>query len=356
MEPSKTQHPVVTQDIVRPWTVLNVDGRDPALDFALVGVDPNPSVHPPVNYHAYAACTGGSFQKSVAAVSPATKDVLVLLRKRNLVAAKAAVRHLQERSISAWVSLKESGALQASELISDARRWQEFCDVCTLATGCISSTPDLVPLYESAGSQRVKFIPTPYPVDLPAWDFTQPVTARSGIFVGTREFDVWSRRHALALTTACTAAKAIHGRVMVINPDGRGGHKILEAIRNSMGIGSLLEVVDGPLPYPDYLRLMASCRLVWQLDASVVPGQVAGDALLARIPCVGGNGAIDRLGHPDTHGDGRDSIVLRDLMMRLLSDDAYYSHVCEASQMAAHQRLSFGVVANQLQLLSTSVK
>ena len=36
-------------------------------------------------------------------------------------------------------------------------------------------------------------------------------------------------------------------------------------------------------------------KIVLQADKSAVPGQVAGDALLCRMPCVGGDGAIDRL-------------------------------------------------------------
>lgn len=40
---------------------------------------------------------------------------------------------------------------------------------------------------------------------------------------------------------------------------------------------------------------MARHKIVLQLDRSHVPGQVAGDALLCRIPCVGGDGAIERI-------------------------------------------------------------
>ena len=42
--------------------------------------------------------------------------------------------------------------------------------------------------------------------------------------------------------------------------------------------------------YVDYLRVMAAHKIVFQLDTSFVPGQVAGDALICRLPCVGGNG------------------------------------------------------------------
>src|SRR5438876_10792614 len=45
--------------------------------------------------------------------------------------------------------------------------------------------------------------------------------------------------------------------------------------------------------YPEYLRDVSRHKIVLQLDRSHVPGQLAGDALLCRIPCVGGDGAIE---------------------------------------------------------------
>ncbi len=338
-------------EVIHSWVVLNVDGRDPAQDFSGANTAPNPEVHAPVNYHAYAACTAGSFHKTASAVPESAKRVLVLLRQRNLVAARAAVRQLRDRGCTVWVSLKESGGLQASELISEPRRWKEFCDVCRSANGCLSSTPDLVVLYRSAGAQNVVFIPTPYPVDLPDWNFARPLALRNGIFVGTREFDVLSRRHTMAVAAAASVGIQKACRVVVFNPDGKRGEKMLEAIRESSGIGSKLEVIHGRLAYPDYLRVIATCRLVWQLDRSRVPGQVAGDALLCGVPCVGGEGAIDRIGHPSTHGDGKSDVELLGKLEELMSDDAAYQSVIEASHTAAHSLLSFVAVAQQLEAL-----
>lgn len=41
-------------------TVLNPSGRDPEQHFA-EGADPAEGEHPPINFHAYAACTRGAF-------------------------------------------------------------------------------------------------------------------------------------------------------------------------------------------------------------------------------------------------------------------------------------------------------
>ena len=46
------------------------------------------------------------------------------------------------------------------------------------------------------------FIPTPYPLHDPRWDFSRPFGERSGIFIGTREWNVPSRQHLAALVLA----------------------------------------------------------------------------------------------------------------------------------------------------------
>jgi hypothetical protein len=125
-----------------------------------------------------------------------------------------------------------------------------------------------------------EFIPTPYPVDSPAWDFSIPLDRRSGLFVGTREFDVPSRNHLAAVALADCLSRELSCPVTVMNADGRRGAAILAQFRDS---NSNFRILNGPLPYPAYLEEMARHRIVWQLDSSAVPGQVAGDALLCGM-------------------------------------------------------------------------
>ena len=101
----------------------------------------------------------------------------------------------------------------------------------------------------------------------------------------------------------------------VFNVDGWRGRRMLARLGYITG---LLRVIEGRKPYPRYLRLVAKHKLVWQLDASAVPGQVAGDALLCRVPCVGGNGTTERLVFPDLCGHGRTTEQLFDIAARLL--------------------------------------
>jgi hypothetical protein len=79
-----------------------------------------------------------------------------------------------------------------------------------------------------------------------------------------------------------------------------------------------------------------------------VPGQVAGDALLCRIPCVGGNGAIDRVGFPETCGFARSIEEVGQIASRLLSEAESYRAAVTKLLPAATKLLGFEPVAKQL--------
>lgn len=323
------------------FAVLNPEGRDKAQVFTNGAGTPADPGHAPINYHAYAACLNGGFFQKTREIPPDTTAVLVLLRKNGLKDALSALRDLKGKGKRTFISWKESGLHQVSAALSDAGRYTRFQEICAEADGFLSSTPEMVALYRAAGCGIGEFIPTPYPVDAPDWDFFHPVHERHGIFIGTREFEVPSRNHLLAVTTAC----ALGLPVTVVNTDGRSGEKLLRAISPD------LHILSGTMPYGDYLRKMASHRIVFQLDRSAVPGQVAGDALLCRVPCVGGDGAVERLAYAATCGLARDTSALSETAARLLSDDEFYDSAIRESQEAALARLSFGAVAERLKRL-----
>jgi nicotinamide riboside kinase len=306
--------------------VLNPGGRDREQRFHDGAGAPDSDVHAPVNYHAYAACTGGGFFREARAIPGDMNSVLLLLR-RDLKAALAALESLRSQGKFIAVSWKESGLHQIAKQLDSAVNLRLFREICSRADGALSSTPELVPLYRAAGAKEAEFIATPYPVEDPRWDFSRPLPERHGIFIGTREWDVPSRNHAAALLRAC----ATGATVTVFNEDGRGGRKKLEAL----GCANL-RVIEGRRPYAEYLRSMAECRVVFQLDTSAVPGQVAGDALLCRMPCLGGNGAVDRLAFGDS-----------DLELLLENDKAWHEEVAR-SQARARENLGFSAVGERL--------
>jgi len=327
------------------FVVLNPGGRDPDQHFPNGAGDISDAGHPPVNYHGYAACMRGHFLRNVKSVPEGTRVALVLLRKRNLRQALAAIEKLKARGVRTFISFKESGAHQVADFLSDYGRTMLFRRICAAADGYLSSTPDLESVYRGAGCRNGKFIPTPYPVE--EWDRSIPREKRLGFFVGTREFGVPSRNHWQAVALANDLSLELQVPAAVMNVHGRRGLMLLAEIRGS---NPFLQIIAGPLPYRDYLRLLGAHRLVLQLDSSAVPGQVAGDALLCRTPCVGGNGAVERIAFPDLAAVTPQQTA--DRVRELMTDDARWDEVVANSQRIARERLSFSAIRAELEALA----
>ena len=326
-------------------TVLNPAGRDPEQHFA-DGAGETTRPHAPINFHAYAACTCGSFHRETKFASAEGTPVLLLLRG-DFRASERALAALQNEGRVVAVSLKETGLHQIAEQLRDPAKLARFNQIVKRADGCIAPTPEAADFYRAIrGSERVAFIPTPYPMEDALWDFSRPLEERSGIFIGTREWDVPSRNHLGALLLARSLSEETGAQVTVFNYDGHKGARLLGEIGFAP---EKLRVLDRKLAYADYLKEVAQHKIVLQLDTSFVPGQVAGDALLCRIPCVGGNGAIDRLAFPDSCGFVRSIEEIRQIASRLLDDRKFYEQGVAAMERAASPRLSFEVVAKQLE-------
>ncbi|WP_062100744.1 hypothetical protein [Candidatus Xiphinematobacter sp. Idaho Grape] len=316
--------------------VINPGGKDATQDFS--GGPPSPSVsagHPPVNYHAYAACTGGRFTRRMADIQ--AKVVLVLLRG-NLSDSLQVGKKFVSRRIPFLISWKEAGYHQVAQSLSHTRVFTRFMEIGRMATGFLASTPWLLPVYRAVHLTLGEFIPTPYPLDFKEWDFRLPIRERSGIFLGTREFFVPSRNHAAAVLSACELASQLRMHVTCINTEGSRGYALLRSIDAGRGV---LQIIQGRLAYSDYLRLIAQHKLVLQFDRSGVPGQVAGDAVLCGVPSLGGGGALDNLlssVYPASRKDFEETIAYAS---RLLTSLPLYTEVIAALHQRALETVSF---------------
>src|SRR4051812_47922023 len=325
-------------------TVLNPGGRDEPQNFP-DGAGETALPHPPTNFHAYAACTRGGFQRDPKSALAQNTPVLLLLRG-DFSASERALETLQTAGRFVAISLKETGLHQVAGQLENSARLARFVRIVRKANACLAPTPEAADLYRAiCGDERAAFIPTPYPVDDPRWDFSRPTEQRAGIFVGTREWNVPSRNHLAALVLARRLSETTGESVTVFDHDGRRGARLLSEIGFSTG---KLRVLNKMMAYPDYLREVARHKIVLQLDTSFVPGQVAGDALLCRMPCVGGNGAIDRLGFPETCGFARSIDELKQNAERLLGDREFYQAMVARLVPAAAKTLGFQTVARQL--------
>jgi hypothetical protein len=326
-------------------TVLNPGGRDPEQHFP-DGAGELTQPHQPTNFHAYAACTRGSFQRETKNALAENTPVLLLLRG-DFGASERALKALQKEGRFVAVSLKETGLHQIAEQLRNPARLERFARIVKQADACLAPTPEAADLYRAlrGNLDRVAFIPTPYPIADSRWNFSKPAGERTGIFIGTREFDVPSRNHLAALLVARELSAQTEENVTVFNFDGRKGTRLLESVGFPSGKLRPLSRKSG---YPDYLRELARHKIVLQLDTSFVPGQVAGDALLCRVPCVGGNGAIDRLAFPASCGLNRSMAEIGQIAARLLTGRNDYQAAVANMETVAALHLSFEAVAGEL--------
>src|SRR5213592_1977529 len=328
-------------------TVLNPGGRDPEQQFQNVPA-PSEGAHPPINFHAFAACTLGAFHYNPRRAVAENAPVLLLLRS-DFRTAERALSDLKKQGCTVAVSLKETGLHQIAQQLCDRGKLTRFMKIVAEADGCIATTPEAAEIYKRVRSKRdpatVALIPTPYPVEDWRWNFSLPPVEQSGIFVGTREWDVPSRNHFAALLVVRQLCEATGEPVTVVNLDGYKVRRLLDELRFPEG---KLRLIEEKKTFPDYLREVARHKIVLQLDRSRVPGQVAGDALLCRTICVGGDGAIERIAFPKTCGVGREIGEITSIALELLKNAESHAAMVADSQKRALKRLSFQAVSLQL--------
>jgi hypothetical protein len=327
--------------------VLNPGGRD-AEQYFDTPAKPDSRAHPPVNFHAYAASTAGSFHRDTKQALAEKLPVLLLLRG-DMKAAHRALTECQEAKTTVLVSLKETGLHQVSQQLLRRGVAARFFDILGKADGCLAATPEIAEFYRmsrpKADQHTTAFIPTPYPLSDSAWDFSAKTDKQSGIFIGTREWDVPSRNHFAAVLLAKHLCESTGEPVTVFNLDGRKGERLLSAFGFPAG---KLRMIENKEPYPEYLRIMARHKVVLQLDRSRVPGQVAGDALLCRTVCVGGDSAVERIAFPNACGVNKTFAEVGAVARELLINHNARGAAFVESQWRSMEQLSFEAVRKRL--------
>lgn len=336
-------------------SVLNPGGRDLEQYFDQPA-GPGGSGHAPVNFHGFAACTRGSVHRETKNAIGEKRPVLLLLRG-NFRATERAFLELKKEKITVAVALKESGLHQVAEQLRSRSKLSRFLRIVAQADGCIATTPETAEIYRRVRSkdrdETVAFIPTPYPLEDRNWDFAVPPNEQKGIFVGTREWNVPSRNHFAALLLARHLCENTGESVTVFNLGGRKEGRLMAELRFAPG---KLQTIDKFKPYPAYLREVARHKIVLQLDRSRVPGQVAGDALLSRNVCVGGDGAIERIAFAKFCGEGRTTDQLATIAGELLQNPNTRATAIIESQWRAAERLSFEAIRKQLAIFFDRIR
>ena len=328
-------------------TVLNPGGRDPEQHFEEIA-SPDGQEHPPINFHGYAACTRGVFHYDTRRAIAEATPVLLLLR-RDFRNSERALSELKKNRRLVAISLKETGLHQIAQQLCDREKLSRFMKIMGQADGCIATTPEAAEIYQRARCKydpaTVAFIPTPYPVEDRQWNFSVSPDDQSGIFLGTREWDVPSRNHFAALLVARQLCEATGEPVTVVNLDGYKARRLLWELKFPE---AKFHIIEEKKSFPDYLREVARHKIILQLDRSRVPGQVAGDALLCRTVCVGGDGAIERIAFPKTCSVGREIGEIASIALELLKNAESRAAMVADSQKRALKQLSFQAVHLQL--------
>src|SRR5437763_3985345 len=108
-------------------TVLNPGGRDVAQEFP-DGAGETALPHPPTNFHAYAACTRGTFQREVEDALAQDMPVLHLLRG-DFAASLRDLETLQKAGRFVAVSLTETGLHQIADQLQNSAEIAHFVRV-----------------------------------------------------------------------------------------------------------------------------------------------------------------------------------------------------------------------------------
>src|SRR4029077_15960749 len=154
-------------------TVLNPGGRDPEQQFDSVSA-PNEGAHPPINFHAFAACSFGAFHRDTRQAIAENTPVLLLLRS-DFRASERALADLKKQGRTVVVSFKENGLHQIAQQLCEPGKLSRFMKIVTQVDGCIATTPEAEEIYQRVRPKcdhaTVAFIPTPYPIEDERWNF-----------------------------------------------------------------------------------------------------------------------------------------------------------------------------------------
>lgn len=265
---------------------------------------------------------------------PGEATVLIVLAEP-LARLPAVVRSLKLAGKTVAVVFANSGSMPMADLITSPDGLAAFLDICRLADAAVATSTESESMFRDAGVPLVEFIPTPCPVEDPSWDRSTPPEQRRGILVGTRGFFPHYHNHSAALLSLRALAVRFGEPVTVMRPGRLPERRMVRQVRRHWPRG-MLRVVRAARNADESVRLMASHRLVIQFEWGGGAGDVAATALLARIPSVGGHGAVERIAFPHLTGFGRSPDELMDLAADLLGDANHAgAAVAEALELAA---------------------
>ena len=117
--------------------------------------------------------------------------------------------------------------------------------------------------------------------------FTVPIENREGIFIGTRTLSQNLKRNTLFSLGVANKIAAENKTFATFFCEDKIDLKFMQSYLINLGLENT-RIIPGPLPYESWLKLIATHKVLFQMDASDTLGQVVGDAVLVGVPSVGG--------------------------------------------------------------------
>ena len=186
-------------------TVLSPGGRDLEQYFD-DAVEPDSPAHPPVNFHAFAACTRGAFHRDVKARARRKgAGACFAARRFQSIAARAdGMQKGQKRTVV--VSFKETGLHQIAQQLSDRKGFPVFCKSPRKLMDALPRRRKRPEFSGKLAANLIRSRSLSFPRHIRSkrrqWNMSIQPDKQSGIFIGTREWDVPSRNHAAAVLMA----------------------------------------------------------------------------------------------------------------------------------------------------------
>lgn len=325
--------------------VLHPGSPLPEQDFGNSLGEPASLKVPPVGDAGFAACTGGAFVRKAASIPASEKRVLLLLDE-DLKRARQATIDLRRAGKTIVIAFANASAQSLHGILKKPGSLALLQEICNRAHAAIATARDVEPVFRSCGMLYVESILPPLPLENAAWNFSIQPELRTGIFLGSWDWGNPARNHRLALLGLREVASQMYEPVTVFNLEGWWGRRWLRQLQYPAG---LLQVVEKRLPYADYLRILARHKVVFHLDSSGALGRIAADALLARIPCLGGNGSMERLLFPEFSERGASTGELLQTLSRILDHGHERDEAVERALDIARPLLSMEKVEQTLE-------
>jgi hypothetical protein len=308
----------------------------------------DPSSHPPISWHSFAAMMKGEhlpiperdweeriltydFVILTALDVPSSLiEIVKRMRRQGIVVAGAFVE-----GISSFLYLcRDLGYLLSF------KRFMEECNFFLNATHHSYNR-----FFKEIGAVPIEYLHFGYPYRY-GLELQKRRDRREGILIGTRGFSptpVLRRNTLISLLIASRMAKRYNTHVTLI-------------LEDQYPVQDLFSHMDLPnvkirfhRDYYNWLSLISRHRVVLNYDFTSAVGQIAADCGMVNVPCVGGNGDFSRIIWPDLAYEVQDLDIICEIIERLFEDERFYASICEKADRIMREEVDFPVVKKRLE-------